>query len=829
MEKSTEGLPGFGEVVGIQYHHSLQSELAQWSVLLKTIPLEEIPSSFHECLSTHKIQAVSIGIAGALGTPPSNHRPFFGLPLLDTISLPVHLHCTFILSGDRRSVRYDAKGEGNIESQFNKWLLTEKVPSLYLQFLAGWDHTHPMKECPWWPKGTESDTLSRAVVQAMHTALPTSDELVCDSHSGHRIAPSKAYFLQPPCPKGLLLALLPEGLAIIPPGFTHSSSPSLQNVDSDYLTRLLQHEAASIISMYKEGRITVNDVVDVARFLKLSSLPDSLGLPLLPLADGTLVSLSAQRTTFYWPPQIHKNPFPLHHFLDPEVINPKDHVIYTSLQVLHLTNAAISWLIMAKVPECDTFPSTPALELWFKELWEFLDANQVTVQDFTLQRLPLIPIYSQPEAPTRISFQKLAGIEVLFIDQFTDVPLDACVALGMKLIRASDCSRRLIETIWYCREQYLGVRRAIINFFVGIPPGQIPLLFQGLSRELHSEFSLWFRRQLSGSAGFTPAEMQIIQQLPLWEAIQAGPTPTRFVPAYIAFVIPEGISPDVVQMWTKESIAYVPADYLLMSLMKEPIPLPTFYTDHLLFPPTMTVTPAYKSLLKKVLASPYRLPSILVPNGDGTMLPSSELYLSSNATFANAFASQNTAKFVHPDLRVLELQLRNWGLIVAVSAPSFEACALAIHQEIGTPGILARALIVFRTYNTQMPPQLLGDRGSQNALRKLCFIPRRVGSTRYGSIPTDRYHSLPDIVSPSEILDPRFASVAWTQRAMCHEEPSPELISVNNSIWGPTATEVVRVPFLVPPLTSHSLLSDQTPLYPFHRDRTESTVQFRTD
>jgi len=284
VEKSTEDLPG---VMGICYHHlPLQPQLKQWSVLFKVIPYQDIPPHFHECLSIHRIQTVSIGIAGALDTPPLHHRPFFGIPLLNTISLPIHLHCTFILSDDRRSIRYDEKGEGNLESKFNKWLLTEKVPSLYLQFLAGWNHAYPMKECPWWPKEAEKDWISRVVAKAMTTTLPTSEELVCDTYSGHRIAPSKSHFLQLLCPKGLLLALLPEDLAIIPPGFSYLSSPPLQNVDSNYLTAILRNEAASITSMYKEGRITVDHVVDVARFLNISSLPDSIGLPLLPLAGS---------------------------------------------------------------------------------------------------------------------------------------------------------------------------------------------------------------------------------------------------------------------------------------------------------------------------------------------------------------------------------------------------------------------------------------------------------------------------------------------------------------------------------------------------------------
>ena len=410
VEKSATNLPGLSGVMKI---HSTTLPPKRWSVLFKTIPLQDIPPTFHEALSIHKIKTVSVGIAGEITTQPLHHRLFFGVPLLGTISLPVHLHCTFVLSDDRRNIRYDDDGDGNPESRFNKWLLTQKVPSFYLQFLSGWISAHPMKECPWWPK-RPTDKIPQIVAGAMNTIFPTSDEPVCDTYSGSRIAPSKAHFLQPSCPQGLLLALnpVPGDLAVIPPGFSALSSPPLQKVDSDYLTKVLKREVGSITSMYKEGRITVDDVVKVAKFLELSSLPDSLGLPLIPLADGSLISLSAEHTIFYHPLQGHESlqfPFPLHHFLDPQAA--KEHTIYDALQVHKLDNAAISKLIMAKIPEQDTFFSSPDLEKWFKALWDLLGAIPVvTIEDHVFQRLPLIPTYS-PGTPTRISFQKLTESE----------------------------------------------------------------------------------------------------------------------------------------------------------------------------------------------------------------------------------------------------------------------------------------------------------------------------------------------------------------------------------------------------------------------------------
>ena len=773
-------------------------------MLFKTVPLQDVPPDFHDCLSIHKIQIISIGIAGALSPPshpqpPHSYRPFFGLPLLDTISLPIHLHCTFILSDDRRSIQYDEKGRGNMESRFNKWLLTEKVPLIYLQFLAGWNDTHPMRECPWWPREIGTDTISNAVFMGMETAFPKSDQLVCDTYSGPRIAPANAYFLQPSCPRGLLRKLSPDDLTIIPPGF---SEIPLRGVDNDYLTKILRQKAASIISMYNEGRITVDNVVPVARFIKLSSFPDSLGLPLLPLADGTLASLSAGHTTFYCPPRQHKTPwlpFPPRHFLDPKAAKESD--IYNLLQVQKLDNTAISKLIASQIPEQDTFSPSPSQELWLEELWDLLDTTpEVEIGNPVFKRLPLIPTYN-PGTPTRISFQKLTGSEVLFIAKHhRDIPLDACVTLGMRVIKAEDCGRKLEEAIESHKTWPSEIHHVVINFFTDLPLGQIPHHFQRLDRKLHLGFSRWLRDQLSYL--FLKDAKTTIQHLPLWETVQVGFRPTRFVSANEVVVIPEGISPDAVT-WARGTSEFTPANYLLL-LLKKPDTPSNFYVNRLSFPSVMNPpTPAYKTLLEAVLDSSDRGPSILVPNTSGRMLSPNELYLSSNTTFTNAFASRNGA-FLHPNLRDLEQRLCNWGLISEVTTRSFKACAEAIHQDVRKAGIRARALVIFRTYNTQMPPKLLGASSSQAALQNLRFIPRRPGSTRYGSIPTDRFHALPDIVSPSKILSPDFFRVAWTQRATCLEEPSEALLLVNNSVWKPETSEVVCSSLFIPLLISHS-------------------------
>jgi hypothetical protein len=562
-------------------------------------------------------------------------------------------------------------------------------------------------------------------------------------------------------------------------------------------------------------------VVDVAKFLNPSSLLEFLGLPLLPLADGSLTTLSAGHTTFYYPAQQHEPPqlpFPLHHFLDLQAA--KDRTIYDSLQVRELDNAAISQLIIAKIPEQDTFPSSSDLEQWFKELWDFLSAiPEFTIEDPVFQKLPLIPTYS-PGAPTRISFQKLTGSEVLFVEPNVDVPLDACVALEMRLIRASDCRKKLREAIRSRKgEHSLLAHRAIIRFFMDLAPYDIPNRFRGLDHGLHSTFSRWFREQLGRDYhSLSSAEKTTVERLPLWEVIQVSRTP-RFISASAAVVIPKRIDPDVVRTWTTGLSTYINPDDVL-SLMKEPLTLTDFYEHHLTFPSVMDrITPTYESLLTEVIRSSPPQRSILIPDTNGRMTNSNNLYLSSNATFTAAFVSQNWV-FLHRGLRDLERQLCNWGLIGTLTASSFRACASAIHQDIHSTGILTRALTVFRSYNTEMPPELMRDRDSRNALRDLRFIPRRVGDTRYGSVPTDRYHLLPNIVSPSEIVDPKFTRIAWTRRATCLEEPSSELQLVNSldSVWEPKAPEVVRVTFPI----------SRSPLLTTFRSNTSASLPLRS-
>ncbi|KAI9047125.1 hypothetical protein LZ554_008579 [Drepanopeziza brunnea f. sp. 'monogermtubi'] len=64
-------------------------------------------------------------------------RIFNTLPLSILSDLPVHVHATFTLSGDRKSIVLDDHNLKSASSESNRHFLEQAIPKMYLQFLAG--------------------------------------------------------------------------------------------------------------------------------------------------------------------------------------------------------------------------------------------------------------------------------------------------------------------------------------------------------------------------------------------------------------------------------------------------------------------------------------------------------------------------------------------------------------------------------------------------------------------------------------------------------------------------------------------------------------------
>lgn len=110
----------------------------------------------------------------------SRCRFFNCMPLKFESNLPVHVHATFRLSGDRQNIAIEdtAKEAG---SEHNTWMLSEEVPNLYLKFLEALARENrdiyrffPLEP----PAGSPKDVLSSLVRDSFWRKLASSPQRV---------------------------------------------------------------------------------------------------------------------------------------------------------------------------------------------------------------------------------------------------------------------------------------------------------------------------------------------------------------------------------------------------------------------------------------------------------------------------------------------------------------------------------------------------------------------------------------------------------------------------------------------------------------------------
>ncbi|KAI9773021.1 MAG: hypothetical protein M1839_002251 [Geoglossum umbratile] len=170
------------EAVKIQHHHTdAEGQKIQgvddWRIARQDI--STIPDEIREWQerASRRQKYPKCGIAAPF--PPSTSRDFKAmifstLPLPFEPRLPVHINASFALSGDRRSILVEEASlyEG---SAWNKWLLQESIPSLYLRFLEDLVRTSGADVFKFWPAAELGDeSLSNLVRLAFWEKIPSS-------------------------------------------------------------------------------------------------------------------------------------------------------------------------------------------------------------------------------------------------------------------------------------------------------------------------------------------------------------------------------------------------------------------------------------------------------------------------------------------------------------------------------------------------------------------------------------------------------------------------------------------------------------------------------
>ncbi|KAG4439308.1 hypothetical protein IFR05_005183 [Cadophora sp. M221] len=138
---------------------------------------------------------VECGMAGLISSHVTNDiagypsttieaRMYNTLPLSIASDLPVHVHATFSLSGDRKSIALDEYGSKSPGSESNRYLLQDALPKLYLGFLndlAEWYHQDSFK---FWPQEEPPKrSFGSHIFEAFWKELPKSSLKVLPAQS----------------------------------------------------------------------------------------------------------------------------------------------------------------------------------------------------------------------------------------------------------------------------------------------------------------------------------------------------------------------------------------------------------------------------------------------------------------------------------------------------------------------------------------------------------------------------------------------------------------------------------------------------------------------
>jgi sacsin len=119
------------------------------------VPAQMVTMDIPSKLRHKKIQC---GVAACpASTYKTEHSIFCTLPTAFTSSLPVSFHGIFAITGDRQTIPHGDTSRGN-ESQWNKWLLAQCIPQLYLGFLQETCKRWPDLAYRLWPNGTVDET-----------------------------------------------------------------------------------------------------------------------------------------------------------------------------------------------------------------------------------------------------------------------------------------------------------------------------------------------------------------------------------------------------------------------------------------------------------------------------------------------------------------------------------------------------------------------------------------------------------------------------------------------------------------------------------------------
>ncbi|KAL8934658.1 MAG: hypothetical protein Q9211_005115 [Gyalolechia sp. 1 TL-2023] len=110
------------------------------------------------------------------GSEAVKQRVFCTLPTSSPSGLPVSVHASFAITGDRKTIPFESFEQDSPVKEWNRWLLTKCIPDFYIEFLK--DLAPKLGEAcfKFWPlisTAASVDSLGKTIAEAFWTQLTT--------------------------------------------------------------------------------------------------------------------------------------------------------------------------------------------------------------------------------------------------------------------------------------------------------------------------------------------------------------------------------------------------------------------------------------------------------------------------------------------------------------------------------------------------------------------------------------------------------------------------------------------------------------------------------
>ncbi|KAF8178073.1 hypothetical protein BJ912DRAFT_1033332 [Pholiota molesta] len=788
------------------------TSVSTWKVASVTVPEADIPEDLHSLATELRLRLPPVaGLALLLEDSPQKpdkFKFFSTLPLAIRNSLPVHVMASFILASDRRQIRMD--DDAGPETRYNRWLLTEIVPSLYFYVLEqmlqlGDDRDNES----WWPwHRSNDDPYSRSIVDAFY-----SQKLM---NSGRKLFRSSFYPVmsllateavlsgeEPLKIKDVLADMRPYNMVELPKAVyrlaTNPDRSDIAKVTPDFLRTEILQDSSSITQSNLE---TIKDVIVYLSSSIPSGTPSNLfGLPILPLEDGsfgTFSDTSDPTEYFVWAPKTiaARHNFPSQHFVHPQLRVPK--LLKLGVNVMPLQPTGIRRFIEGTLPT-----SSPARGLasqtkaWISEFWNtwdeyfLLGLRSPDIFDF-----PLVPTIHPDIFVSLSQCQEGTALLVGGSKEGDELLRAALHRLGLIVVRLDEeptpeSLRPLLKSQGFPSLNFENVLSAISLI------DALDEKFRDLERELLIAFASWARRNVQT---IPDNLLPVALRLPIWRSVKNG-MPEKHRPATDVSMLPDGLNIATAGRFMRVLVANYGG---LKSLEKTAL---TFeeVADMLDLPDIMEVSDLrlYNAFLRAWI--PHLPPSytqpIPLPNSNRVMTPSNELY--ARTPLFLAIFGDDSDHFIARELAEVEHlfykhRLRNDAQL---DLPIFRICAEAISSRQDEEQIV-RAGALFETYCVSLPMHVdADDEEVWRELDQISFIPRNTNAERRLDdqreneagipIPLD-IANLPNIVSPLNLVKREFEAVAWTQRALFLVQPHQRVLIAHPALGRPDISEVIR-------------------------------------